>query len=91
MDGNDAALSEIASPRFSKIRSILLHTLHFRVTPPTVLPQLPANRARHFIESAQHGQDFEVTRERIRQIEAKALRKLRHPSRSKRLKSFMES
>jgi RNA polymerase primary sigma factor len=36
------------------------------------------------------GQDFEVTRERIRQIEAKALRKLRHPSRSKQLKSFME-
>ncbi|MEM6961008.1 MAG: RNA polymerase sigma factor RpoD [Myxococcota bacterium] len=37
------------------------------------------------------GQDFEVTRERIRQIEAKALRKLRHPSRSKQLRSFMES
>ncbi len=37
------------------------------------------------------GQDFEVTRERIRQIEAKALRKLRHPSRSKQLKSFAES
>jgi RNA polymerase primary sigma factor len=37
------------------------------------------------------GQDFEVTRERIRQIEAKALRKLRHPSRSKRLRSFMEN
>jgi RNA polymerase primary sigma factor len=36
------------------------------------------------------GQKFTVTRERIRQIEAKALRKLRHPSRSKRLKSFME-
>ncbi len=36
------------------------------------------------------GQDFSVTRERIRQIEAKALRKLRHPSRSKRLKSFVE-
>jgi len=36
------------------------------------------------------GQDFEVTRERIRQIEAKALRKLRHPSRSKLLKSFVE-
>ena len=36
------------------------------------------------------GQKFSVTRERIRQIEAKALRKLRHPSRSKRLKSFME-
>ena len=37
------------------------------------------------------GQDFDVTRERIRQIEAKALRKLRHPSRSKRLKSFIEA
>jgi RNA polymerase primary sigma factor len=36
------------------------------------------------------GQKFTVTRERIRQIEAKALRKLRHPSRSKRLKTFME-
>ena len=36
------------------------------------------------------GQDFEVTRERIRQIEAKALRKLRHPTRSKLLKSFYE-
>jgi len=35
------------------------------------------------------GQGFEVTRERIRQIEAKALRKLRHPSRSKRLKNFV--
>jgi RNA polymerase primary sigma factor len=37
------------------------------------------------------GQDFEVTRERIRQIEAKALRKLRHPSRSKVLRSFIEN
>ena len=37
------------------------------------------------------GQDFEVTRERIRQIEAKALRKLRHPSRSKQLKSFVDN
>ena len=36
------------------------------------------------------GQDFSVTRERIRQIEAKALRKLRHPSRAKRLKSFVD-
>ncbi|MBI3779573.1 MAG: RNA polymerase sigma factor RpoD [candidate division NC10 bacterium] len=36
------------------------------------------------------GQQFDVTRERIRQIEAKALRKLRHPTRSKKLKSFVE-
>jgi RNA polymerase primary sigma factor len=36
------------------------------------------------------GQDFNVTRERIRQIEAKALRKLRHPSRSNKLKAFIE-
>ena len=36
------------------------------------------------------GREFKVTRERIRQIEAKALRKLRHPSRSKKLKDFIE-
>ncbi|MEZ4820112.1 MAG: RNA polymerase sigma factor RpoD [Bdellovibrionota bacterium] len=37
------------------------------------------------------GQDFDVTRERIRQIEAKALRKLRHPSRAKKLKTFSDN
>ena len=36
------------------------------------------------------GQDFNVTRERIRQIEAKALRKLRHPTRSQKLKDFID-
>ena len=36
------------------------------------------------------GKEFGVTRERIRQIEAKALRKLRHPSRSKKLKEYMD-
>jgi RNA polymerase primary sigma factor len=45
-------------------------------------------RSDHTLEEV--GQNFDVTRERIRQIEAKALRKLRHPSRSKRLKSFMD-
>ena len=37
------------------------------------------------------GKQFDVTRERIRQIEAKALRKLRHPSRSEHLRPFLES
>ncbi len=36
------------------------------------------------------GKEFNVTRERIRQIEAKALRKLRHPSRSKKLKDYLD-
>jgi len=37
------------------------------------------------------GKQFDVTRERIRQIEAKALRKLRHPTRSDKLRSFIDS
>jgi RNA polymerase primary sigma factor len=46
------------------------------------------NGKSHTLEEV--GQEFAVTRERIRQIEAKALRKLRHPSRSRRLKAFLE-
>jgi RNA polymerase primary sigma factor len=47
------------------------------------------NGSEHTLEEV--GQSFAVTRERIRQIESKALRKLRHPSRSKKLRAFLES
>ena len=47
------------------------------------------NGSDHTLEEV--GQNFAVTRERIRQIEAKALRKLRHPSRSRKLKPFMDN
>jgi RNA polymerase primary sigma factor len=50
---------------------------------------LGPNGSEHTLEEV--GQHFAVTRERIRQIEAKALRKLRHPSRSRKLRAFLES
>ena len=48
---------------------------------------IPVSKVRKVLKIAQ---SFQVTRERIRQIEAKALRKLRHPSRSRKLKAFLE-
>ncbi len=86
---------KIASPLESAIRKNLNHQIR-RVLNTLTEREEKVLRWRFGIgENTDHtleevGQEFDVTRERIRQIEAKALRKLRHPSRSKQLKSFME-
>ena len=53
---------------------------------------LPRQQLQHFLKRTleEVGKEFNVTRERIRQIEAKALRKLRHPSRSRKLKDYLD-
>ena len=66
----------------------ILHTLTPREEKIIRLRFGLVDGSEHTLEEV--GQEFQVTRERIRQIEAKALRKLRHPSRSRRLKSFLE-
>jgi len=86
---------KVASPLESAIRKNLHHQVR-RVLNTLTDREEKVLRWRFGIgEQTDHtleevGQEFDVTRERIRQIEAKALRKLRHPSRSKQLKSFME-
>jgi len=70
-----------------KLRSVL-QTLSPREEKVLKLRFGIGERNNHTLEEVGNG--FDVTRERIRQIEAKALRKLRHPSRSRQLKSFME-
>ncbi len=86
---------KVASPLDSAIRKNLHHQVR-RVLNTLTEREEKVLRWRFGIgEQTDHtleevGQEFDVTRERIRQIEAKALRKLRHPSRSKQLKSFME-
>ena len=86
---------KVASPLESAIRKNLHHQVR-RVLNTLTEREEKVLRWRFGIgEQTDHtleevGQEFDVTRERIRQIEAKALRKLRHPSRSKQLKSFME-
>ena len=87
---DDSALSPADSAAFSMLRAELgtaLESLTDRERQVVRLRfGLEDGRARTLEEV---GKEFNVTRERIRQIEAKALRKLRHPSRSKRLKDFL--
>ena len=87
--------SSVQSPLESATMESLRETTH------AVLAQLTPREAKvlrmrfgidlntdHTLEEV--GKQFDVTRERIRQIEAKALRKMRHPSRSDKLKTFIE-
>ena len=87
---DDTALSPADSATFSMLReerNNALSSLTSREREVVTLRfGLEDGRARTLEEV---GREFNVTRERIRQIEAKALRKLRHPSRSKRLKDFL--
>ena len=87
---DDSALSPADSAAFSMLRAELGTALESLTDRERQVVQLRFGlidgRARTLEEV---GKEFNVTRERIRQIEAKALRKLRHPSRSKRLKDFL--
>ncbi len=89
---DQASLAPLESAQYSGLRNITKDVLD-SLTPR----EAKVLRMRFGIEmNTDHtleevGKQFDVTRERIRQIEAKALRKLRHPSRSEKLKSFLES
>lgn len=87
---DDTALSPADSAAFSMLREELATALESLTDRERQVVRLrfglEDGRARTLEEV---GKEFNVTRERIRQIEAKALRKLRHPSRSKRLKDFL--
>ena len=87
---DDSALSPADSAAFSMLREELATALESLTDRERQVVKLrfglEDGRARTLEEV---GKEFNVTRERIRQIEAKALRKLRHPSRSKRLKDFL--
>ena len=87
---DESALSSADSAAFSMLRAELATALESLTDRERQVVKLrfglEDGRARTLEEV---GKEFNVTRERIRQIEAKALRKLRHPSRSKRLKDFL--
>ena len=87
---DDSALSPADSAAFSMLKEELGNALESLTDRERQVVRLrfglQDGRARTLEEV---GKEFNVTRERIRQIEAKALRKLRHPSRSKRLKDFL--
>ena len=87
---DDSALSPADSAAFSMLRAELATALESLTDRERQVVKLrfglEDGRARTLEEV---GKEFNVTRERIRQIEAKALRKLRHPSRRKRLKDFL--
>ncbi|MCJ7655081.1 MAG: sigma-70 family RNA polymerase sigma factor, partial [Dehalococcoidia bacterium] len=71
-----AQLSKVLSELSDRERRVLLLRFGLEDDRPRTLEEV--------------GKEFNVTRERIRQIEAKALRKLRHPSRSRKLKDYLE-
>ena len=101
-DDDDSFLGDFIEDKNAVIPEEAVMQLNLRETTTKILSTLTPREERvlrmrfgigmssdHTLEEV--GQQFSVTRERIRQIEAKALRKLKHPSRSKKLKSFMDS
>jgi RNA polymerase primary sigma factor len=101
-EGGDSQLGDLIEDKSSKSPAERVITTNLREITGDVLQTLSPReekviRMRFGLDNGGHertleevGQDFNVTRERIRQIEAKALRKLRHPSRARVLKSFIE-
>ena len=101
-EGGDSQLGDLLEDRSSDSPAERVMTNNLREITGDVLQTLSPReekviRLRFGLDKGGHertleevGEDFNVTRERIRQIEAKALRKLRHPSRARLLKSFIE-
>lgn len=85
---HDAPIDIVSSNSLSDQTNKVLSTLTAREEKVLRMRFGIGEKTDHTLEEV--GQSFDVTRERIRQIEAKALRKLRHPSRSKKLKTFIE-